>query len=655
MKRLTRRELLVRAAAASAGATLGSALVPACRHAFGPGATGGASMGPLRHIVIFLQENRSFDHYFGTLAGVRGFGDPHGQYLPDGARVFSQASQEGRVGPMRLDRARTSGQCVDDVDHGWNSGHAAWNGGRMDRWVHAKGPNAMGYHTRDDLPFHHALADAFTICDHYFCSTNTSTNPNRLFAMTGTNDGAGRYEGPVVDNDTGWGFSWKTYAERLEEAGIGWRVYQGPDNFDDNALAWFDAFQEAVPGEPLYDKGMARSIEDAFLADVANDALPAVSWIVASTAESEHPSEPPNVGAALLERYVRALLAKPEVFEKTALIYSMDENGGFFDHVLPPVPTAGEPGEWLDGRPMGLGHRVPLIAVSPYTAGGRVSSEVFDHTSLLRLLERFTGVEEPNIGRWRRQLCGDLVSLFDFTKPPRMPALSLPDAATLATEAREACRTQPAARPDGDRLPVQETAPRTLLPLPYAPEAELELEEAVVRIRLKNKGTRTVPLSVHRYGTIFEAPVAVDVAPGADEAVEWAAADGEARHDLAVLGVNGFYRRFIGRSTDAIASRLLASPAWMMLQVTNVGGAAEELALVDVYAGSRQRFRLPAGQSRSFVLTTIGHWYEAALLRENESATHFVRLYAGHLEGAPDRTLPLEVVRDPELDPPPFG
>ena len=652
MGRLTRRELLVRAAAAGPSLALVPSIFGGCSRAFGPGATGGSALGPIRHVVIFLQENRSFDHYFGTLAGVRGFGDPHPQYLPDGARVFSQPSASGRVGPMRLDRTRTSGQCVADVDHGWGSGHDAWNGGRMDRWVPAKGPNAMGYHAREDLPFHHALADAFTVCDHYFCSTNTSTNPNRLFAMTGSNDGEARFQGPVVDNDTRRPFTWTTYAERLEAAGIGWRVYQGPDNFDDNALAWFEAFQNAEAGEPLFDKGMARTLEDAFLADVESDALPAVSWIVASTANSEHPAEPPNAGAALLERYVRALMAKPEVFEKTLFIYSMDENGGFFDHVLPPLPPVGEPGERLAGKPMGMGHRVPLIAVSPYTAGGRVCSEVFDHTSLLRLLERFTGVEEPNIGEWRRRLCGDLVALLDFTKPARMISPTLPDAAALASEAREACRTMPAAQPNGDQLPAQESASRTLLPLPYAPEAVLEVDPAQLRIRLKNGGTRTAPFSVHRYGPTFDTPVAADIAPGGEEVVAFDTAEG-GRHDFAVLGVNGFYRRFIGNTADAITTRLLTTSELALLQVTNAGSSARTLQFVDVYADTKQAFVIEPGTTRSLSLRLLGRWYEGALLLDAESATRFVRLYAGHLEGQEDRTLPLEVVRDPALDPPP--
>lgn len=649
----TRRDVLRGALAAGGSLALGSASSGCTRVTARSSATGSATLGPLRHVIIFLQENRSFDHYFGTLAGVRGFGDPHPLWLPDGAPVFSQPAGARRLWPFRLDRFRTRGQCVADVNHGFDNGIAAWNGGRMDRWFQAKGQNALSYYSREDLPLHYALADAFTVCDHYHCSINGPTNPNRLFAMTGTIDGEGRFEGPVTDNSETPPYTWMTYAERLEAAGIDWRVYQGVENFDDNALAWFETFQDAELDSPLFEKGMRRGQEDEFTLDVEADRLPAVSWIVASTAESEHPDKAPNAGAALLGRILAALRANPAVWQKTALLYSMDENGGFFDHVPPPLPPADEPGEWLDGKPLGLGPRVPTIVISPWSTGGRVCAEVFDHTSLLRLLETFTGVAEPNIGPWRRRIAGDLSSVFDFNTAPAPFPADLPDAAALAAQSVESCATQPDAVPDANERPKQETASRTLLPLPYRPAADASLaaHAGPLDLRLRNDGTRAMPLSIHPY-VPAAAPRCVELGAGAEDLVSLGH-DPTGRHDVAIHGVNHFHRRFIGRAGDPLQATLFADGTLALLQVRNTGTAPIVATVADVYAAERHRIELAAGAVRSYVPRLKGRWYEFAVLLGDEPATRFLRLYAGHLEGAPDQTLPLEPARDPALDPPP--
>ena len=158
--------------------------------------------------------------------------------------------------------------------------------------------------------------------------------------------------------------------------------------------------------------------------DARNDKLPAVSWILPSDVDSEHPDWTPAVGAAYIASKIDAIAANPDVWAKTVFILSYDENDGLFDHVVPPTPPAGTPGEFVGGLPIGGGFRVPAIIVSPWTAGGYVASEKFDHTSQLRFLERFTGVREPNITSWRRSTFGDLTSTFRFgsvAQPPVLP------------------------------------------------------------------------------------------------------------------------------------------------------------------------------------------------------------------------------------------
>ncbi|HWA59907.1 MAG TPA: phospholipase C, phosphocholine-specific, partial [Caulobacteraceae bacterium] len=437
----------------------------------------------LEHVVIFMQENRSFDHYFGAMRGVRGFADPRPLTLPGGASVFHQPRKDGSpeaVTPFRLDAGATAAQAMQSLDHNWKGSHARWRW--HDAWIPAKSDLSMGYFTRDDIPFHYALADAFTVCDAAHCSVFGPTNPNRMYLFTGTSGLAVGDEGHQVvmnppeepnetadpDNDAKAfaGYRWPTYAERLQAAGVSWKLYQEYDNYGDNALAYFASFRGVEAGQPLYDRGRAwapgsnagnaktsegEHLVAAFGRDVAAGTLPQVSWIVAPYKLCEHPTATPGAGADLTARLIAALAANPEVWGKTAFILTYDENDGFFDHVPPLVPPAGTApgrstvaldGELYHGEPMGLGPRVPMIVVSPWTRGGWVNSQVFDHTSILRLLEARFGVAEPHISPWRRTVTGDLLSVFDFAAAePSVPAL--PDASDLPAQARAQAKLPP--------------------------------------------------------------------------------------------------------------------------------------------------------------------------------------------------------------------
>ena len=427
---VTRRRLLAGATAAAGAGLATAALPPSLRKALigalaDPPRTG---LSAIEHIVILMQENRSFDHYFGTMPGVRGFADPAVIQLPSGRPVFYQpdpAHAEGYLLPFRYDTATTSAQATPDLDHDWPSQHRAWAAGQMDGWIAAKGQHTMGYFTRDDIPFHWALAEAFTLCDNYHCSVLGPTDPNRLYMWTGTIDPAGSHGGPVAGDQPmlqDLVLSWPTYPERLERAGISWKVYQQRDNFDNNALAWFRQFRTARRSSPLYQRGMVKGPAGAFEDDARHDRLPRVSWLVAPAAQSEHPSFLPAAGAEYIAQKLEAIAANPDVWAKTAFILTYDENDGLFDHVPPPTPPPGTPGEFVAGQPIGLGFRVPVTIVSPWTAGGRVCSDVFDHTSLIRLIEARFGVREPNISAWRRSTCGDLTSAFRFRgQPARFP------------------------------------------------------------------------------------------------------------------------------------------------------------------------------------------------------------------------------------------
>lgn len=435
MPGMTRRRLLGSAAGVVGGAAATLLLPPSVQAAVAAGRPRDGSLRDVEHVVMLMQENRSFDHYFGTLSGVRGFDDPDALRLPDGHSVFRQpdaANPDGYLLPFHLDTRISSAQAIPSTSHSWEVQHRAWNGGRMDQWLPAhraadgvNGPYVMGYYTRDDIPFQFALAESFTICDNYFCSVQGPTWPNRLYWMTASIDAEGTRGGPIIRNSAPKPLTWTTYAERLEAAGVSWKVYQETDNFSTGVLSLFENFQQARPGEPLHDKGMAAQPHGTFEDDARNDRLPAVSWILPTGYQSEHPRYTPAAGADYVASKIEAIASNPKVWAKTAFILNYDENDGLFDHVAPPVPERGTAGEFVGGLPIGGGFRVPCIIVSPWTVGGWVASEPFDHTSVLQFLECFTGVGESNITPWRRDAFGDLTSAFRFHRsagrPPRLP------------------------------------------------------------------------------------------------------------------------------------------------------------------------------------------------------------------------------------------
>jgi phospholipase C len=426
----------------------------------------------IKHVVILMQENRSFDHYFGTLSGVRGFDDPAALKLADGKPVFYQpdaATPGGYMLPFHIDTGTSSAQKIPSTSHAWAVQHEAWNGGRMDAWLPAhrkadgvKAPYVMSYYKREDIPFQFALAEAFTICDAYHCSVMGPTHPNRMYLMTGMIDPEGTGRGPIIRNIAPeGGYTWTTYPERLEQAGVSWKVYQQENNYGCNMLEKFKVFQQAPAGSPLHSRGVLRGPEGQFEYDAAHDRLPAVSWIIPTSHQSEHPDYMPADGAAFVASKIDGIAANPDVWAKTVFILNYDENDGIFDHVAPPGAPLGTPREFVDGLPIGGGFRVPCIIVSPWTAGGWVCSELFDHTSVLQFLEIFTGVHEPNITDWRRRTFGDMMSPFRFGHAEKKTPL-LPDTSGPLTLARYTSThlPQPAFPGADQKPPVQEKGQR---------------------------------------------------------------------------------------------------------------------------------------------------------------------------------------------------
>jgi phospholipase C len=426
----------------AAGAAL--AVAPAA------GAAPAASLGSIDHFIVLMKENRSFDHYFGTAAGVRGFADPAG------AAIFHQPDPSAPDGvrlPFHLDTRRTGAQRLPDLEHSRRSQHAAFAEGRMNRWIASlrrEGENApftMGYLDRQDIPLYRALGDAFTLCDGYHASVLGPTHPNRIMLMTGTVDAARRYGRAALDNK-GRNYGWETYPERLERAGISWRVHHEADDYGCNVLKYFAQYRNAAPGSALHDKAMRNQAFAGLLDDLRRGDIPQVLFVVPPAAASEHPSYLPAAGEHYTAQLLAALWSNPKLWARTAVILNWDENDGQFDHVAPPQPAPDTPDEWVDGASVGPGFRVPCLVISPWSAAapGQLSAvcgEVFDHTSVLRLLEARFGVEAPLISAWRRTVTGDLTACFDFTRPPRLDTPVLPDTVALLAAAQRSVQELP--------------------------------------------------------------------------------------------------------------------------------------------------------------------------------------------------------------------
>ena len=266
----TRRDFLKAASLLAGGVGMTGVIPESVKRAFSIEPTPGSTYKDAEHIVILMQENRSFDHALGALQGVRGFNDPRAIRQANGNLVFLQTNAAGETyAPWRLDIKDTKITWMGSIPHSRNSQVDAWNEGHHDQWIDAKRsgnkayapmPITMGHYTREDLPFYYALADAFTVCDQNYCSAMTSTTPNRLFFWTGTVRDEQRADSRVFmrnDQIMIGGQRWKTFPERLQEAGVSWRFYQNDltrtsglnreeeswlGNFGTNVLEAFSAY-----------------------------------------------------------------------------------------------------------------------------------------------------------------------------------------------------------------------------------------------------------------------------------------------------------------------------------------------------------------------------------------------------------------------------
>ena len=678
-------------------AAAGAAMMPASiRRALAiPANRATGSIQDVEHVVILMQENRSFDHYFGSLRGVRGFNDPRPHLLPNGKPVWYQppasaktkryhdrglAADAEHVLPWYLNPKRTT-EYQAGTDHGWSSGHLAWNHGRWNQWVTQKQDVlTMGHLTRRDVSFHYALADAFTLCDSYFCSAHANTVINRIYLWTGTSDPRNvlgkKPNGPALEERSNTnGYTWTTYPERLEANKISWRVYQGgtgipgtpTDNYTDNSLEFFAQYQVqegASPESSLVRNGVSTHTLRDFRRDVERGRLPQVSWVVAPYKYCEHPEASPTHGAYYVNLVLEALTADPEVWSKTVFLINYDENDGLFDHVVPPMPPHTQamnaegrvsddlveslkdefvdldkypdemhplvPGADPGGlQPVGLGPRVPMLVISPWSKGGWVCSETFDHTSVLRFLEARFGVTEPNISQWRRSICGDLTSAFDFSQGADAKVVS------FAVPKPIRSRHKPYHVPATQKMPEQEPGTRPARALPYEFLAQCRLEGEKVWVDFANTGKAGAAFYVYDGCVPEAAPRRYAVSAGQTLSDYWQPGTGDKAYDLSVFGPNGYLALFRGGLKTSIEAsvRYDSASGDIDLVMANHGAAACTVVAANRYeSGGSRSYTLAPGETKEdrWTLAASSGWFDLAVNDQDDAA--LLRRFAGHVE-----------------------
>jgi len=784
-----RRDFIKKASLLTGALGLSSILPPSIQRALAIDPEVGSSYLDAEHVVFLMQENRSFDHVFGALKGVRGFNDPRAIRLANNYPVWLQSNKKGETyAPFRLDIKDTKATWMSSLPHSWDNQVDARNKGWHDGWLDAKRsgnkeyadmPLTMGYYNRLDVPFYYALADAFTVCDHNFCSSLTGTSPNRCFFWTAKIREQQRADSkPHLSNDNIDGserISWNTFPERLSSHGVDWKIYQNElsvgvgfegeeddwlGNFTDNPLEFFKQyhvkrhpehitylkiskkeleqklqekpdpklqkkldwvkkeldFLEQNPldklspeeqdihrrafvtnrKDPDYhslekitydDHGTQRTanvpkgdVLHQFRADVDSGKLPTVSWLVAPSNFSDHPSAP-WYGAWYLSEAIDILTKNPEIWKKTIFILTYDENDGYFDHMPPfvaPNPKDSATGlvsksldvsaEYVSGEkesPIGLGYRVPMLVVSPWTRGGYVNSQVFDHTSSIQFLEHFlthkTGkkIHEDNITSWRRSLCGDLSSVF---RPYHGEKIAFPEPIKRAPFIEGIHKAKFAKLPDNyKKLTAQEItgimkSPKgnTLLPqqekgikpaniIPYEIYAHGSLEHAKGQFEIAftagnkffGKASSGVGFNVYgggRYWT-FTADA------GDTLHYQWPLEMFKnQQYDLKIYSTNGFYRRYKGDVNDpelSVAALYDPQKKNLLLKITRKTKQQElKFTLEDLsYGQPKHEIVFPANRGEMVETIALGNnhnWYDF-ILRTNQYPT-FSQQFAGHLE-----------------------
>ena len=352
---------------------------------------------PIRHWFVLMQENRSFDSYFGTMPGVDG--------LPEGGAV-NEATDGTEITSFHQ-----TDYCTEDTHHGWSAGHEQWNDGANDGFVRNNDPQgrrAMGYYDASDLPFYWDLYSTFAMSDHHHCSVLGPTWVNREYFLSGSSFGNTSNVAIMPERRPADDF---IIFNGLERAGATWRIYH-----DSLPFVWgpYGAWgTSAATRRNIRD--FSRFFDELEAGDVADVTYLDPTWDFSAGVEAtdEHPHANIQQGQAWVREIMTRIMASP-IWRDSAIILTYDEWGGFYDHVPPPeacVPDAFSP-DGGGGQFDRLGFRVPLVVVSPWSRAGYVSDRTTDLTSIVRLLEArylLPAMSARDANAW------PLLDMFDFS------------------------------------------------------------------------------------------------------------------------------------------------------------------------------------------------------------------------------------------------
>ncbi|GGG81889.1 non-hemolytic phospholipase C [Parapedobacter pyrenivorans] len=701
MSKLHRRDFIKLSAAAGFTASIWEPLLQKALAVEAYNAT--RSIQDVQHIVILMQENRSFDHYFGAMKGVRGFGDRFPIPLESGQRAFHQSDGKKIVPPYRADRKKTNAALINGTPHNFPDTQAAWNQGKYGYWPLFKTPYSMAYYTREEIPFQYAMAEYFTICDAYHCSIATGTDPNRIVFWSGSVDNPEKRAAGINCTDAdaepvnlrcwikgempepgytyqGSAFKWPTIPDVLQEAGISWRIYQDPNDNWTGAMHGclaFESFRNAKPGDPIYENGMRHwSLED-LANDVKNKTLPQVSWILPSQSNSEHPGAPssPYRASNFTHEVLSAITSNPEVWSKTVFFLTFDENDGLFDHLPAPAVPAYNLDNTLAGkstvdvagmyfhndkdnlqdteadrvyidkrdtisgnlRPWGMGPRVPMYILSPWSKGGWVDSAVADHTSVGQFIEKRFGVTIPAISPWHRAISGDLTSAFDFVTPndPKFPMM--PD--TSAFEKMDAASKElpKAVAPEHPSELYQEKGTRLSRALPYRLHCSMKYlpAEGKVQLVFENKGDKGAVYHVYDMNRLDRIPRRYTVEAAKSLTDEWDVNKTDGAYDLEIYGPNGYFHKITGNIRNiepeiALAYDHVNGDISILLQNNSATLLAAEIVSNAYDYTKSVTISLATGnqQKRVISLKKSSNWYDFTIKTENG----FSHRFAGRVE-----------------------
>ncbi len=398
-----------------------------------------AAQIPIDHVVVLMQENRSFDSYFGQLHFE---GQPHSMPEPPGAQ---NPNPTNPTGPPIHVFSKTQYCEVADLNHSWNGTHQEIDGGRMDGFTAANvdpndptGSRAMGNYDQTDLPYYYALYNTFAMGDRYFASAPTQTFPNRLYLLAGTSFGHIRNDNfPPVTGE----FSQRSVFDSLDAAGISWKVYAA--QYPLSIAFLFSHVRETADFYKVFPA--SKYFEDAAAGTLPQVAFIDPIFVAPNNIENdEHPPANVQVGEKFTSQVISALFASPN-WGSSALFLAYDEHGGFYDHVAPPaavppddIPPMLQPGD-VPGAFDIYGVRVPAVVISPYSRPHFVSHVVNDHTSILHFIETRFGL--PTLTR-RDAAANPMLEFFDFSHQSFATPPTLPEAPLFAAQAQY-CTTVP--------------------------------------------------------------------------------------------------------------------------------------------------------------------------------------------------------------------